>query len=232
MSAPAMSTPSLMYTGDCPNCPSQYSFNNRIMITAVLSLAFVVVLVFVLHLYARRIAARRSSTTRRRPSRGLRSTSLQAWIMQSQDQQQESQVGLDPSVIESLPVFTYKHVGDESGSIDCPVCLSSFEEGELARVLTNCGHVFHVECIDMWLHTHSTCPVCRAEARPVERSPADDGVGTSGGDGQGLKTAAVAGGTFSRLSSLRRMLSRGRSGRVRSLDDGAAPAAEGDLERQ
>ncbi|KAK1275333.1 RING-H2 finger protein ATL5 [Acorus gramineus] len=231
-----MSTLYPMYS-DCRNCQNQDSFNNRIMITAVLSLAFVVVFVFVLHLYARRIAARRStSTTGRRPSPGLRSTSLQAWIMQSQDQQQQSQVGLDPSVIGSLPVFTYKHVGDESGSIDCPVCLSSFEEGELARVLTNCGHVFHVECIDMWLHTHSTCPVCRTEARPVEQSRADDEVGTSGagggGGGQGLKTAAVAGGTFSRLSSLRRMLSRGRSGRVRSLDDGVAPAAEEDLERQ
>ncbi|KAF3530894.1 hypothetical protein DY000_02042742 [Brassica cretica] len=46
--------------------------------------------------------------------------------------------------------------------IDCAVCLSEFEDGEPGRVLPSCKHAFHVECIDMWFHSHSTCPLCRS----------------------------------------------------------------------
>lgn len=42
------------------------------------------------------------------------------------------------------------------------MCLSAVEEGEKVRLLPNCRHVFHVPCIDMWLLSHCTCPVCRA----------------------------------------------------------------------
>lgn len=45
------------------------------------------------------------------------------------------------------------------------MCLSEFEHGETGRVLPKCNHSFHTECIDMWFHSHSTCPLCRA---PVE----------------------------------------------------------------
>ncbi|KAL6496222.1 hypothetical protein OROGR_029480 [Orobanche gracilis] len=51
----------------------------------------------------------------------------------------------------------------------CPVCLSAFAEGEEIRQLGACRHVFHAACVDMWLYSHSNCPVCRA-AVAVRRS--------------------------------------------------------------
>ncbi|KAI3447682.1 hypothetical protein Pfo_004347 [Paulownia fortunei] len=51
----------------------------------------------------------------------------------------------------------------------CPVCLSVFAEGEEIRQLSACKHAFHAACVDMWLYSHSNCPVCRA-AVPVKRS--------------------------------------------------------------
>lgn len=68
--------------------------------------------------------------------------------------------GLDPRVLSSIPVFV--HVGDCES--ECVICLSLFESGEKGRRLPLCGHVFHIGCIDMWLHSHATCPVCRAPA--------------------------------------------------------------------
>ncbi|KAG5237596.1 RING-H2 finger protein [Salix suchowensis] len=41
-----------------------------------------------------------------------------------------------------------------------------FEEGEELRILPECLHSYHVECIDMWLHSHTNCPMCRTDATP------------------------------------------------------------------
>ncbi|KAK4432364.1 RING-H2 finger protein ATL33 [Sesamum alatum] len=60
----------------------------------------------------------------------------------------------------------------EAGGVSdqyCPVCLSGFSEGEEIRQLSGCKHAFHSACIDMWLYSHSNCPVCRA-AVPVKWS--------------------------------------------------------------
>ncbi|KAL0857421.1 hypothetical protein Bca101_062575 [Brassica carinata] len=73
--------------------------------------------------------------------------------------------GLDPAVLRTLPVFAFSDVTHKD-PIDCAVCLSEFEEGEAGRVLPGCKHAFHVECIDMWFHSHSTCPLCRSLVQP------------------------------------------------------------------
>ncbi|CAI9293159.1 unnamed protein product [Lactuca saligna] len=44
---------------------------------------------------------------------------------------------------------------------ECSVCLSVFEDGEEVRKLPRCNHSFHASCIDMWLYSHSDCPLCR-----------------------------------------------------------------------
>lgn len=73
--------------------------------------------------------------------------------------------GLDMSLIESFPLFRYSLVKGlklGKGSMDCVVCLSEFQEDETLRLLPKCGHAFHPDCIDMWLFSHTTCPLCRS----------------------------------------------------------------------
>ncbi|KAM7488265.1 hypothetical protein LguiB_025749 [Lonicera macranthoides] len=67
--------------------------------------------------------------------------------------------GLDESVIRSIPIFKFdKHKQEES---ECAVCLNEFQEQENLRMIPNCGHVFHIDCIDVWLQSNSNCPLCR-----------------------------------------------------------------------
>ncbi|KAE8725012.1 putative 2-oxoglutarate and Fe(II)-dependent oxygenase superfamily protein [Hibiscus syriacus] len=77
--------------------------------------------------------------------------------------------GLDNSVIESFPTFLYSTVkGFKIGkdTLECAVCLNEFEDDETLRMIPICSHVFHPDCINGWLSSHSTCPVCRANLAP------------------------------------------------------------------
>ncbi|CAM0942918.1 unnamed protein product [Alopecurus aequalis] len=71
--------------------------------------------------------------------------------------------GVDQSFIDALPVFLYGAVVGAGGKdpFDCAVCLCEFDGDDRLRLLPKCSHSFHVECIDTWLLSHSTCPLCR-----------------------------------------------------------------------
>lgn len=71
--------------------------------------------------------------------------------------------GVDQSFIDNtLPVFHYKAIIGLKDPFDCAVCLCEFEADDKLRLLPKCSHAFHMECIDTWLLSHSTCPLCRA----------------------------------------------------------------------
>ncbi|KAG0500477.1 hypothetical protein HPP92_000549 [Vanilla planifolia] len=134
---------------------SNQSFNTGecIMLSAVLTL-FIVVIVVSVHLLARY----------HRHYDGIDRFVVAADTFRPLPPPVVATTGLDPSSIAALPTYAYREPDAGEGA-DCAVCLSAAEEGELMRMMPGCGHVFHVECIDMWLHSHSTCPVCRAEAK-------------------------------------------------------------------
>ncbi|XP_027348075.1 RING-H2 finger protein ATL29-like [Abrus precatorius] len=74
--------------------------------------------------------------------------------------------GLDPSLLQVFPTFLFASVKDlrmEKNSLECAICLFEFEDDSILRLLTLCCHVFHQECIDLWLSSHKTCPVCRRD---------------------------------------------------------------------
>ncbi|KAD6119572.1 hypothetical protein E3N88_10843 [Mikania micrantha] len=77
--------------------------------------------------------------------------------------------GLDPAVIAAFKSFTYSTVKDiKIGQqvLACAVCLNEFHDHEALRLLPECSHVFHRDCIDEWLSLRVTCPVCRASLVP------------------------------------------------------------------
>ncbi|KAG4117140.1 hypothetical protein ERO13_D12G210100v2 [Gossypium hirsutum] len=74
--------------------------------------------------------------------------------------------GLDPELRQAFPTFYYSTVKEfrrEKYGLECAICLGEFEDEDMLRLLTICFHVFHKECVDLWLESHKTCPVCRGE---------------------------------------------------------------------
>ncbi|KAL8532637.1 hypothetical protein ACS0TY_009010 [Phlomoides rotata] len=69
--------------------------------------------------------------------------------------------GLDQSQIDALPLFLYRDVMGLKEPFDCAVCLCEFSEEDKLRLLPLCSHAFHIDCIDTWLLSNSSCPLCR-----------------------------------------------------------------------
>ncbi|KAJ0968223.1 hypothetical protein J5N97_025140 [Dioscorea zingiberensis] len=67
----------------------------------------------------------------------------------------------DPTaLIASLPLST-EAAARFSG--DCAVCLSRLRPHNRLRILPACSHAFHPACIDAWLRSSPSCPLCRSQ---------------------------------------------------------------------
>jgi len=71
--------------------------------------------------------------------------------------------GLNKNDIEQLPSYRYASEGSDTDQTVCVVCMSDFETRQVVRVLP-CAHEFHSKCVDKWLKTNRTCPICRGDA--------------------------------------------------------------------
>ncbi|XP_042047528.1 RING-H2 finger protein ATL2-like isoform X2 [Salvia splendens] len=147
-----------------------YALSGKIMLSAIVVLFAVVVFMVGLHLYARwyLVRLRRRQIERHRQRRGARPHV----VLYADRVLPGADRGLELAVLNSLPVFLHHHQPaaaekeQEVAPPECAVCLSEFEEKEIVRLLPTCNHSFHIECIDMWFRSHSTCPLCRS---PVEK---------------------------------------------------------------
>lgn len=200
--------------------------NTRILAIAVICLASVVVLMVFIHLYVRHVLLRRHRAFR--------------FFVSNLHDIDAAAAGLDLAAIAALPALPYQKAitnkdGGEGAAAECTICLSAVEEAEVVRILPNCGHLFHVSCIDRWLGSQSTCPVCRAAVVPSLASDSPDAsaleaAGPAPASQEATSSASKdIGPASSRLgSSFRRILSWERS------TTGRRAQGEGveDLERQ
>ncbi|XP_042497607.1 RING-H2 finger protein ATL40-like [Macadamia integrifolia] len=153
---------------------TQYNMDVNIMRTALVLFLVVITVVVVLnllHLYAK-CALRCRARLHRRTTHLIDITFTADEHMNSHGEPPKH--GLDSSIIAALPTFSYRSSDDrvddddETDAKECTVCLGTLENEEIVKVLPNCKHIYHVQCIDMWLNSNSTCPVCRTGAKPLE----------------------------------------------------------------
>ncbi|WZZ38970.1 hypothetical protein YC2023_035229 [Brassica napus] len=124
------------------------SYNSNVLLAALVFLLLVVLFVLLLHFYARFFwshSDQEFSSARRRRRRRRRTVTT-------------------TRIIPPAPLGGFD--GGVSPATDA-AATSDDKVGELGRKLRTCGHGFHVECIDMWLSSHSTCPLCRSPVLAV-----------------------------------------------------------------
>jgi hypothetical protein len=52
----------------------------------------------------------------------------------------------------------------------CIVCQEEAQEGERMRAIRACQHLFHARCVDPWLLSKGTCPMCRNQVLIINRT--------------------------------------------------------------
>ncbi|GJM89938.1 hypothetical protein PR202_ga06168 [Eleusine coracana subsp. coracana] len=81
---------------------------------------------------------------------------------QQQQQEVHDGAGVSKAVIESLPFFRFATLRGARQGMECSVCLSRFDDADVLRLLPRCRHAFHLDCVDRWLQSNASCPLCRA----------------------------------------------------------------------
>ncbi|AED91023.1 unnamed protein product [Arabidopsis thaliana] len=82
-------------------------------------------------------------------------------------------LGLTEEVIKGFPKLPYEEARvsyslqkESSTTSCCSICLADYKKMDMIRVLPDCNHLFHDNCVDPWLRLHPTCPVCRTSPLP------------------------------------------------------------------
>jgi hypothetical protein len=82
------------------------------------------------------------------------------------------ELGIDEATLIGYPEVVYGEARKEAKAKNgttctcCSICLDNYGDGDVLRMLPECGHLFHKECVDPWLRNHPTCPVCRTSPLP------------------------------------------------------------------
>ena len=70
--------------------------------------------------------------------------------------------GASAGQIASLPTSTVTNPNDLPDDCrECIVCMENFKRGDVRRTLPCLHSDFHSECVDRWLQSNKTCPICK-----------------------------------------------------------------------
>ncbi|KAI4302899.1 hypothetical protein MLD38_038594 [Melastoma candidum] len=139
--------------------------DNRV-IFIVMALLLIILMVLCNYVLRRR----RPCGTNSRPSQDpvLAATTTTEGRGQQQQRVDRNGTGMDSPALASYPKMkiSEKVPSQLRGSGDddaCPICLLDYRPSDTVKIIPECDHYFHEDCLDRWLRTKATCPLCRMQ---------------------------------------------------------------------
>ncbi|XP_011044332.1 PREDICTED: RING-H2 finger protein ATL46-like [Populus euphratica] len=159
----SISTPYNSLNYEKESTPPSSSFNkfSPVLLLVIVIFAVVFFVSGLLHLLVRFLLKRASFSPIYHSNRYPETSGSHSLQRQLQQLFRLHDSGLDQAFIDALPVFYYQDIMGLKEPFDCAVCLCEFSDQERLRLLPQCSHAFHINCIDTWLLSNSTCPLCR-----------------------------------------------------------------------
>ncbi|KAJ9140350.1 hypothetical protein P3X46_031009 [Hevea brasiliensis] len=140
---------------------SSFNRNSPVLLLVIIILAVIFFVSGVLHLLVRFFMKRSHFSPIYHSHRFAETSRSHSLQRQLQQLFRLHDSGLDQAFVDALPVFYYKDIMGLKEPFDCAVCLCEFSDKDKLRLLPMCRHAFHIDCIDTWLLSNSTCPLCR-----------------------------------------------------------------------
>merc|ERR1712062_394856 len=89
-------------------------------------------------------------------------------MAQERDQGNAAQVS-DIAALPTRKLAAAENLGEQT---KCLICLDEFKDGDDVKTLP-CLHIYHQKCIERWLSTDNSCPVCKTSIGDVHNSNVD-----------------------------------------------------------
>ena len=72
----------------------------------------------------------------------------------------------DAAIVSELPETKIDDINKlDNDKKNCVICMEDFKNGDKSTNLP-CLHMFHTNCIQSWLKTQNTCPICKFKLTP------------------------------------------------------------------
>ena len=108
--------------------------------------------------------------------------------------QDESPIGIPLSNINTITnVLRFCDIANNNNNNNaetCAICQVPFNTTDICRIINNCNHIFHINCIDTWLFDHTTCPFCRYDLLNSNMSEDEENLVSSTPDANVLENDA------------------------------------------
>ena len=62
----------------------------------------------------------------------------------------------------------------KKGNPICPVCSTEIYEGTPIFECPYCGNVMHLRCVEPWIESRRTCPICRRPLSDYEKAGGEE----------------------------------------------------------